>query len=74
MMARDSLWLSVMLIFAAVAAKTIDKRGATRSTFVVVVILAMGGSLVPLTVLRFRLKVRPLLAEYRQEFSQVQVP
>ena len=64
-LARESLWLSAILILAAGAVQTIKERGVREwSTIVVLVILFTGAVLIRVTVHKFRATFRPLIQEY----------
>ena len=64
-LARESLWLSAILILAAGAVQTIEERGVREwSTIVVIVILITGAVLIRVTVHKFRATLRPLIQEY----------
>lgn len=64
-LARNSLWMSAILILAAGAVQTIEERGVREwSTIVVIVILFTGVVLIRVTVHKFRATLRPLIQEY----------
>ena len=64
-LARESLWLSAILILAAGAVQTIEERGVREwSTIVVIVILFTGAVLIQVTKQKFRATFRPLIQEY----------
>jgi hypothetical protein len=69
--ARNALWLSIMLILAAVALKICLEHGSAGVTYVVVTMVMLGISSIPATVLAFRSTYVPLLACYgaRQHLS-----
>lgn len=65
--ARNSMWLSLMLILAAAGTQTALHASDPVGVIAVVSILSVGALIVPLTVLRFRRSFAPLLENYRAQ-------
>ena len=63
--ARNSLWLSVMLILAAGGVQTLATKRLGPGEILVMIILIIGVLVIPVTVVKFRRNFRPLLKEYR---------
>ena len=71
-MARNLLWVSVMLIIAAAATQTALEQGVESWTTVAILVVLGGGALlVPVTVMAVRLRFQPLLEAYRRETTEI---